>query len=414
MTPAALTSSRAACVWIPQFALRCEEAERPELAGRPVAILSPDGGRKLLEVSHAARRSGVRAGMTVGQGIGLCPGLRLSEADPLRYDQYFGLLAAALGEISPIVQPAELGQLFLGLDGLGGLYGDAAAQAAAIRRAAEAALPPALRTGLRVGAGLGRFTAWVAAIRARPGDPHVVADADRIRFLSAQPIAALGADPATRLRLSQLGLATLGALAALPEDAVASQFGREGRRLWRLATGRSVDPVVGRPPIEPIEAALDLAAPTDDRELLLRVLGRLTTRALRNPRRRGWQVQSLEVRAALERGPSWRTALTLREPSALVERIVAPVAARLAALPPPAPVVRLTILFQSLLPGTVALQLFARDASAAARAGRSRALRSAAEELRLRFGRSLLARIVEVQAWSRLPERRYALIDFDP
>lgn len=411
---AALTSLRAACAWIPQFALRCEEAERPDLMGRPVAILAPDGGRRLDEVSHVARRAGVRAGMTVGQGIGLCPGLRLCEPDPLRYDRRFAELTAALGEITPIVEPAELGRVFAGLDGLDGLYGDATAQAAALRRIAEAALPPPLRTGVRVGTGLGRFTAWVAAIRARPGTPRVVSDPERLPFLAAQPIAALGADPATTLRLSQLGLATLGAFAALPEEAVASQFGREGRRLWRLATGKRVDPVVGRPPIDPIEVALDLSAPTDDRELLLRILGRMVTRALRHPRRRGWRVQGLEVRATLERGPSWRTALTLRESSADVAPIVAPVAARLAALPPPAPVIRLTVIFTALVPGTVALQLFARDANAAARAGRSRALRAAAAELQLRFGHSLLARVVEVQTWSRLPERRYALIDFDP
>jgi DNA polymerase-4/protein ImuB len=125
-------------------------------------------------------------------------------------------------------------------------------------------------------------------------------------------------------------------------------------------------------------------------------------------------VQALEVQAALERGTSWHAAITLREPAAEVAKLMNPVAARLVALPPPAPVIRLTLRFTSLIAGTVALQLFARDASAAARAGRRHALRTAAEELRLRFGRPLLARVVEVQAWSRLPERRYALIDFDP
>jgi hypothetical protein len=51
---------------------------------------------------------------------------------------------------------------------------------------------------------------------------------------------------------------------------------------------------------------------------------------------------------------------------------------------------------------------------AAARAGRLRALRSAAREIALRLKRSMLSRVVEVDPWSRLPERRYALIDFEP
>src|SRR6266571_207169 len=74
---------------------------------------------------------------------------------------------------------------------------------------------------------------------------------------------------------------------------------------------------------------------------------------------------------------------------------------------------RLVVEFTAFVPGTAELQLFARDAQAAARAGRRRALRSAAQEIRLRLKRSLLYHVIEVQPWSRLPERRYALIDFD-
>jgi hypothetical protein len=77
-------------------------------------------------------------------------------------------------------------------------------------------------------------------------------------------------------------------------------------------------------------------------------------------------------------------------------------------------VVRLTVEFLAFSPGTAELQLFARDASAAARAGQLRALRSAAREIALRLKRPMLSRVVEVDPWSRLPERRYALIDFEP
>jgi len=75
---------------------------------------------------------------------------------------------------------------------------------------------------------------------------------------------------------------------------------------------------------------------------------------------------------------------------------------------------RLVVEFTAFVPGTAELQLFARDAQAAARAGRRHALRSAAQEIKLRLKRSLLYHVIEVQPWSRLPERRYALIDYEP
>ncbi|HXF96894.1 MAG TPA: hypothetical protein VNI61_12415, partial [Gemmatimonadales bacterium] len=221
-------------------------------------------------------------------------------------------------------------------------------------------------------------------------------------------------DPDTHRRLWQLGLKTLGQVAALPEDAMASQFGHAGRRLWRLAAGKVIEPVRGREPPQPIAAEIDFPSPLADREILAATLERLTERALRSPRRTGWRVVTVRARARLEPGGSWLAEVTLRNPSADREAIAAPLRARLEHAPPAGAVERLAVEFTAFAPGTTELQLFARDASAAARAGRRRALRAAAQEIRTRFRRNLLSHIVEVQPWSRLPERRYALIDYEP
>src|SRR5438094_9811324 len=118
-----LTSSTAACCWIPLFALRCEEGRRPELASQPAALLAPDIARRLWQVSPLGRHAGVKPGMTVSQAIGLCPSLRLCEPDPVYYDEQFARLLAALSAVSPAVEPAELGRAYVGTDGLEGLYG---------------------------------------------------------------------------------------------------------------------------------------------------------------------------------------------------------------------------------------------------------------------------------------------------
>ena len=106
------TSSLAACVWIPLFPLRCEEARHEGLAAYPTALLAPDTTRKLWQVSSLARHMGVKPGMTVSQAIGLCSSLRLIEPDPVHYDEQFAALLSALSEVSPVVEPAELGLVF--------------------------------------------------------------------------------------------------------------------------------------------------------------------------------------------------------------------------------------------------------------------------------------------------------------
>src|SRR5437016_3106281 len=318
-----LTSDTAACCWIPLFALRCETARRPELASLPLALLAPDDTRRLWQVAPLARRAGVKPGMTVSQAIGLCPALKLCEPDPVHYDEQFARLVAALVTVSPVVEPVELGRVFVGTEGLEGLYGG-------------------------------------------------------------------------------------------PEEAVVSQFGRAGRRLWRLAAGLVSEPVVGRVVPEPIVAALTFFTPVGDRDLLAHALDKLVDRALGDPRRSGWRVQVVRVHAELEHGASWLVAATLKDPAATRERIAAPLKTQLERSPPAGAVERLVVEFTAFAPGTAELQLFARDAGAAARAGRRRALQSAAREIALRIRRPMLYHIIEVQPWSRRPERRYALIDYEP
>jgi nucleotidyltransferase/DNA polymerase involved in DNA repair len=427
------TSSLAACVWIPLFPLRCEEARREGLATHPSALLAPDLSRKLWQVSPLARHTGVRPGMTVSQAIGLCPTLRLCEPDPVHYDDCFARLLAALNEVSPVVEPAELGLVYLGCDGLEGIYGGVEKIVAAIQmRIAECGLRnvsesveqqtnfpgnSAFRnpqSAIRVGWGPGKFVAWVAASRAKPGEAVIVPAGGEGRFLASQPIAVLPLDPDMHRRLRQLGIRTLGALAALPEEAVTAQFGAPGRRLWRLAAGRTREPVVGRVAPEPIVATLTFFTPVGERELLERATDRLIARALKHPRRIGWRVQALRLVAEVEGGRSWLAEVLLKDPTADAARIAAPLRTRLEQAPPMGAVERLVLELTGFAPGTAELQLFARDAGAAARAGQRRALLGAAREILLRLKRSFLFHVIEVQPWSRLPERRYALIDFEP
>ncbi len=164
------TSSSAACVWLPLFPLHCEEARRDGLAACPTALLSPDVSRRVWQVSRLARHAGVKPGMTVSQAIGLCPTLRLCEPDPVHYDERFARLLAALNEVSPVVEPAELGLAYVGGDGLEGIYGAPARIVEAIMcgtRNAERGTEPGSSLGqfrvptsaFRVGFGPGKFVA---------------------------------------------------------------------------------------------------------------------------------------------------------------------------------------------------------------------------------------------------------------
>src|SRR6185295_17685854 len=113
-----MESTFAACCWIPFFALRCEEARHPDMAGHAWALLDPRDTRRIWQVSSLARQDGVKPGLTVSQAVGLCPTVNLWEPDPVHYEARFATLLAALSSVSPVVEPAELGRVYVGTDGL--------------------------------------------------------------------------------------------------------------------------------------------------------------------------------------------------------------------------------------------------------------------------------------------------------
>jgi nucleotidyltransferase/DNA polymerase involved in DNA repair len=448
-----------------------EELRRPELVGKPSGILDPRDTRRLWQVSALARRAGVQVGLTVSQAIGLCSSMTLLEADPVFYDEQFSRLVSALGNFSPVIEPVELGRVYIGVDGVDRLYGTPERQLAVVRRIiarcwqgrtdgqtdrrtvgndgqagqtdrqtdgqsgswevgkseslAKEGIRASHRTdkrtdrlsvcpSVRLGWARGKFAAWAATKQSKPGEATIVVDAERSAFLAQQSVATLPVEPDTLRRLWQLGIKTLRDLATLPQEAVVSQYGREGRTAWQLAAGYITEPVVGRENPEPISITVDFPLPVADSSILGNALDKLIERALRHPRRIGWRVYIARIRAALEHGSSWLVVVTLKEPSADAEHIAAPLKVKLEQSPPTGAVESMTLEFVEFVPGTKELQLFTRDASSAARAGRRRALRWAAQEIRTRLKRPMLHHIIEVHPWSRLPERRYALIDFDP
>jgi len=411
--PRLLASEAAVCLWIPSFGLACERIRRSEARARPAAVLGPTDSSRLWQISPEAGVLGVRSGMTIGQGIGLAPTLLVIEADPVHYAKRFDRLVAVLGRVSPVVEAPGEGLVFAGMDGLTPLYGPPANQLAEVRRAVGRAFPELIEVAeLRLGWAMGKFTAWVAATAASTDTPIVVAESDVRAFLGARPVSVLPVPRPIIERLQRLGLTTLAHVASLPEAALVSQFGRAGRRAWRCASGQAMRYVRAPVPERRIAVALEFPEPVALHGVLGQAVSRLVGRALARPARRGRSVKAVKLAALLEQGGSWSTIVLLKEPATTPEAIAGPLRHRLEQEPPQAAVWRLRLAFTAFGPAAIEHQLFERDAPSSARSGLEAALTSVAGELRAR--RTNLFRVMELAPWSRIPERRHALIDFDP
>jgi len=405
---------RIACVLIPALPLAVELLERPALRGQPLIVAgAPEEAHTVLACSAEAAAAGVRSGMPLRSARAFCrEGLFLA-ARPAIYHARHERMLDALAAISPLVEAAEPGCAYVGLDGLVGmpragvqaLFPDEGAAAVALAEAAEQAI--ALRP--QVGVAGGRFAARAAALAAPAAAPLIVAATDAAPFLAPLPVELLPfAEPELR-RLAWLGLRTLGDLAALPRTAVAAQFGATGDRAWALTQG--IDPVPLAPRRPPAELCdqLTFPRPVVEAQAVIAAARHVLIRLLRRPERAARAARGLTLALTLDGGGRWERRLTLHEPTADGDRLLRLLAARLDGASFPAAVEALTLVLHDLC-GETGLQgsLFT------SRGRQLPELRTALAQLCARFGRPAVQTIVGVEPWSRLPERQYALIDYDP
>lgn len=394
-----------ACVSIPHFALRVAVLDRPELDGAPLVLGPPPGGRPVVaDATPEAAARGIRPGLGLREVIALCPEATILPPHPLREVAALDRIVAALEELSPLVEPdsERPGSCFVDLLGLERRLGPPRAAAARLLTAVSPILRP------RVGVAPTRFAARVAAGRAEPGRVLAVDAAETAAFLATAPVGWLPLPPDALRRFERLGLRTLGDLAALPAAAVQARFGPTGRRAWALASGHDDERVRPRPRPEAVTEALELPEPATSLETMLVALTRLALRAFDRPALAERHVRQARLRAVLEGGRSWELLATLREPGGR-RRVVQALTYRLQAATSPGPVEALTLELSGLVDATGR-----QEGLPGLRSRRPRQLAEAGRELKQRYGTSTLFRVVEVEPWSRIPERRRALMPYDP
>jgi len=109
---------RVACVAIPHFLVEVERLHDPSLRGRPVVVGgSAEDRKEVLDCSPEAMARGIRPGMPLREALSRCADAAFVEAHPDWYRAATMSMVNALLELSPLVEPAEPGVIYVGVDG---------------------------------------------------------------------------------------------------------------------------------------------------------------------------------------------------------------------------------------------------------------------------------------------------------
>ena len=121
---------RIACALITHMRAKAELRRHEHLKDSPIAVVDGANGKPLVVDSSAG--ASARAGMTLEQAISSHNGLIILDADEPYYRQVFERVTEALLQVSDRVEPAELGVVYVRIDGLELLYGGETETASAL------------------------------------------------------------------------------------------------------------------------------------------------------------------------------------------------------------------------------------------------------------------------------------------
>ncbi len=371
----------------------------PEGAGRaPLLIVGGSAERRgvVTSASYETRKFGVRSGMPMARALRLCPRATVVPVPRGLCSAKSREIRRVLERFAPVVASASIDEWYLDMGGTEALY-DGEPLAATAHRI-RAAVIAETGLGVSIGGGANRLVAKLAVERAKPkpgtgaDGVHVVDGGGEGEFLRGFDLADIpGVGPRLQERLERHGLRTVPDALALDLAALVRATGSERAARWLHDRVRGVDDSPVEPRGEAKSISRDETFPRDlhDDGALERELWRLVVRAAGDLRRAGLRARTVTVRLRDADFTTRQASRTLPE-AVETERAVGQVATELLARLRRARRVPARLLGVS-LSGFGAdpqpqLTLFDGDGGTALETARDRALASALDRLRERYG----------------------------
>ena len=287
------------------FYASVEQLLDPAIRGKPVLV----GGGVVLAASYEARAYGISAPMGVKAALSRCPHAVVVEGSFDRYLDFSQQVMDICRDSTPMLEQISVDEAFLDVSGTEHLLGTPHRIGARIRERVRT------EVGLPISVGIARtkFLAKVASGQAKPDGMIEVLPEHELAWLHRLPVRVMwGVGPVTERVLSELGIATVGELAALPAPSLTGRLGRAtASHLHALAHNRDPRPVVTHTAGKSVGAQSALGRGTTDPADLSAVLLGLSDRVARRLRKKALAGRTITVRARFSDMTSHTRAVTL-------------------------------------------------------------------------------------------------------
>lgn len=283
------------------FYASVEQLDNPAFRGQPVIVgADPKGGfgrGVVAACSYEARRFGVRSALPISRAWKLCPNGVYLRPRMDRYVEVSRTVMAVFRRFTDLVEPLSIDEAFLDITGSVALHGRPEDIGREIKRSVLS------ETRLTVSTGLGpnKFIAKIASDLKKPDGFVIVREHEVESFLQPLPISRLwGVGPKTEIRLKQLGLHTIGDVAAVSRETLIQDLGNFGEHLFQLSHGRDDRPVAADAEPKSISNETTFEIDTLDEHLLIAAIRELADEVGRRLRAHGLRARKVILKLRYE------------------------------------------------------------------------------------------------------------------
>ena len=257
------------------FYASVEVREHPDLRGKPVVIGADPrngNGRGVVSTcSYEARAFGIHSAMPISQAFTLCPDAVFLKPDFNRYVRVSKDIMKVLRSYGFRFQQVSIDEAFLDVSPLGSFP-------AARQFSVEIKKFILSKLGLTcsIGVGPGKVVAKIASDFHKPDGLTVVEPADVTGFLALLPVRKIpGVGKKSESELFELGIRTIGDLAAYDIRALIARFGQGVISLHELARGIDRSEVEERDGIKSVSRETTFGTDTSDPEVIFMTMATL-------------------------------------------------------------------------------------------------------------------------------------------
>ncbi|KAF0221116.1 MAG: DNA polymerase [Geobacteraceae bacterium] len=267
------------------FFASVEQQNKPELRGKPIAVIGSAKRTVITTSSYEARAFGVKTGMTTWEARQKCPHIIFVVGDNRRYTWTSSQIIKLMMQFTPLVEVFSIDEAFLDVTGSMTLF----TSPERISHLLKAQILHHFGITCSIGIAPNKLLAKLASDMQKPDGLTIIRPEEVARILDRVPAKDLcGVGSKTARQLALYGISTCGDLGRFPVEILRKRFGIIGERLSMMGKGMDDSQVIPAEDAEEVKSvghSMTLEKDIDDRKEILKFLLQLSEMVGRRARR---------------------------------------------------------------------------------------------------------------------------------